>query len=195
MILIGKGANIFAKQQGFCETDPTELLTGRELERYHQIKNDPNFIPKVAFSGKGHGTVGCVAMDKKGRVAVAVSTGGTVMKPPGRVGDTPIFGSGAYINPKGLGVAATGYGEDLIRCMISHSVYEYSLNSSSIQQATELAIDNMYKTVQGFGGVIALGKKGFGLQWNTPRMAFSVQTDTFSAFEGIEYSDKEKLLS
>lgn len=194
VVLAGKGANLFASQRGFKECEPQELLVGRELERYHKFKNDPKFSPRDAFQRTSHGTVGAVALDSQGKVAVAVSTGGTPKKPPGRIGDTPLFGSGAYIEPDSLGVAATGYGEDLIKALISKRTFEYCGASDSIQQGIEKAIDYLSQAVDGLGGVIVLGEEGFGLDWNTPRMAFGLQINDGEAIVGIEKEDKKKVL-
>lgn len=194
VLLAGKGANLFAQQQGFQSIKPTDLLVGRELTRYEKLKESPSFIPKDAFKRKGSGTVGTVVLDNKGRGAVAVSTGGTPKKAPSRVGDTPLFGAGAYIQPNSIGVAATGYGEDLIKTLISKSVHQYYQETQSVQVSTNKAIEYLTTSIKGLGGVIALGKKGFGLAWNTPRMAFGVQTDEQEAFVGIEHKDKKELL-
>ncbi|MHA1114817.1 MAG: isoaspartyl peptidase/L-asparaginase [Candidatus Heimdallarchaeaceae archaeon] len=193
VMLVGEGAKIFAEQLGFQQCKVEDLLVGRELERYLKIKKDATFVPKDAFRRKTRGTVGAVVLDKKGRMAVAVSTGGTPKKPPGRVGDTPLFGAGAYIEKDKLGVAATGYGEDLIKALISKRVLDFFDRGLSPLESTEQAISFLSKNVQGLGGVIALGKKGVGLAFNTPRMAFGVQTDEIDSFIGINQKDKEEL--
>ncbi len=194
VLLMGKGANLFAQQQGFELVEPTNLLVGRELDRYEKLKTKRDFLPKDAFRGKSKGTVGTVIMDKKGNVAVAVSTGGTPKKAPSRVGDTPLFGAGAYIEPDSIGVAATGYGEDLIKTLISRRVHQYYEETNDVKVATNKAIKHLTESVNGLGGVIALGQEGFGLAWNTPRMAFGVQTDEQDIFVGIEHEDKKELL-
>lgn len=190
VMLVGQGAHLFASQQGFEECKPTDLLVGRELERYHKIKNDPQFTPKNAFSKSGSGTVGAVALDKTGNIAVAVSTGGTPKKPPGRVGDTPLFGAGAYVDPESVGVAATGYGEDLIQTLISKRVTEYAQHTQSLQKATSKAIKHLTSSINGHGGVIALGSEEIGLSWNTPRMAYGIHTSNSAPIVGIEKNKK-----
>jgi len=93
------------------------LLVGRELERWYEIKGleskGIDFVQKSAFEVKpnGMGTVGIVCLDKFGKLAIGVSTGGTPFKRSGRVGDSPLWGSGGYVEAGIGGVAATGYGE------------------------------------------------------------------------------------
>ncbi|MHA1399067.1 MAG: isoaspartyl peptidase/L-asparaginase [Candidatus Heimdallarchaeaceae archaeon] len=193
IMIVGKGANLFAKQQGFETCNPEELLVGRELERYHELKQRPEFLPKDAFKGKSKGTVGAIALDKKGRLAVAVSTGGIPKKAPGRVGDTPLFGAGAYVAEDKIGVAATGYGEDLIKTLISRKVCDYFEQGFSVLESAHKAINFLSSSVKGLGGVIALGKQGFGISWNTPRMAFGIRISNFDSFVGIEHDDLDSL--
>jgi len=194
VMLVGEGAKIFAEQFGFQQCKIEDLLVGRELKRYLKLKNDNSFVPKDAFKQKTRGTVGTVVLDKRGRIAVAVSTGGTPKKPPGRVGDTPLFGAGAYVEKNKLGVAATGYGEDLIKVLISRRVLDFYDRGYNPLESTEQAISFLSKSVKGLGGVITLGKEGLGLAFNTPRMAFGVQTDEIKSFIGINQKDREELL-
>ncbi len=185
VLLVGKGANLFATHIGLEACPPEELLVGRELERYLKLKKNKIFVPKDAFRHPSRGTVGAVALDRQGQLAVAVSTGGTPKKLPGRVGDTPLFGAGAYVEENAIGVAATGYGEDLIKTLISKTTVEIFKAGYSPQRAVELAVDRL-KIINGLGGVIALGKSGIGLAWNTPRMAYGFQTNTHPKTVGIE---------
>jgi isoaspartyl peptidase/L-asparaginase-like protein (Ntn-hydrolase superfamily) len=156
--LLGKpvGATEYARECGI-ELVPTEsLLVGRELERFHEIQqHHETFVAKDSFRHHGHnnnsntgttdtapstympskgqglGTVGCVCMDQQGRCAVAVSTGGTPFKRRGRVGDTPLWGAGAYLNHR-RAVAATGYGEDLYRVLACRSAVDFAISPLSL---------------------------------------------------------------
>ncbi|MFX0094878.1 MAG: isoaspartyl peptidase/L-asparaginase [Candidatus Hodarchaeota archaeon] len=189
VFLTGKGANLFASEMGFATCLPEDLLVGRELERYYELKKKKDFVPKDAFRHPNRGTVGAVVLDKRKRLAVAVSTGGTPKKAPGRVGDSPLFGAGAYLEKNVIGVAATGYGEDLIRILMSKLTVELFKTGNSPQKATELAINYLGTSVNGLGGIIALGTAGIGIAWNTPRMAFGFQTDSHPKQVGIEKED------
>ena len=194
VMLIGDGANKFAKEQHFPECSPEELLIGRELERYHEIKKMKHFDSKTAFGTyqktNGMGTVGCVCLDKSGHIAIAVSTGGTPFKQPGRVGDTPLWGSGGYVESFG-GSAATGFGEDLIRVMISRQSIDLLKDGLSPQESATKAISLLGQKVNGLGGVIILNKNGVGLSFNTPRMAYAFQTDEDTAVvSGINPNDR-----
>jgi beta-aspartyl-peptidase (threonine type) len=117
--LVGDGALLYARECGMQEVKPEELLTARELAFYEQIKSSQSFSIAKAFSGPTPmDTVGAVAQDVHGNLACATSTGGTPRKHPGRVGDSPIIGSGGYAD-NALGAASsTGYGESLMRVML-----------------------------------------------------------------------------
>eukprot|EP01100_Stratorugosa_tubuloviscum_P006459 TRINITY_DN2788_c3_g1_i1.p1 TRINITY_DN2788_c3_g1~~TRINITY_DN2788_c3_g1_i1.p1 ORF type:complete len:341 (-),score=209.04 TRINITY_DN2788_c3_g1_i1:20-1042(-) len=208
ILYVGEGAQLFAINNGFELCQVEELLVGRELERFNELKSQLNFQSKDAFAPPivpPRGTVGAVAIDKNGTIAVAVSTGGTPKKPPGRVGDSPLWGAGAYIkkfkktelkNGIVIGSAATGYGEDLIKNLITRSVcdhFQYN-QQQGIQIATENAIKELEETVQGLGGVIAIGSNGFGLSFNTPRMAFGICTNQTKPIIGIEKTDLQNFL-
>ncbi|UYP45041.1 hypothetical protein NEF87_001326 [Candidatus Lokiarchaeum ossiferum] len=189
VMLVGEGANIFAREQQIPECNPEDLLVGRELQRYHAIKEMKHFEPKEAFGSyqktNGMGTVGCVCLDKSHNIAIAVSTGGTPFKRPGRVGDTPLWGSGGYVESIG-GVAATGYGEDLMRVMISRQSIDFIRKGYSPQEAADLAITLLGEKVNGLGGIIILNEKGIGFSFNTPRMAYAFRSsDDDSISSGI----------
>ncbi|MFW9855010.1 MAG: isoaspartyl peptidase/L-asparaginase [Candidatus Thorarchaeota archaeon] len=193
IMLVGKGANLFAQEMGVPEVQPQDLLIGRELERYHSIKEKKHYQPKDAFRNKGrpdrHGTVGCVCLDQAGSFCVAVSTGGTPYKRAGRVGDTPLWGSGAYVE-KGIGgAAATGYGEDLIRILATNKCIQYIKAGSSAQEAASLTVHDLDLKVKGLGGIIVLTSAAIGLAFNTPRMAYAYQIENQGVRCGINHED------
>lgn len=105
------------------------------------------------------GTVGCVALDAQGNLAVATSTGGMTNKRWGRVGDSPIIGAGSYANNKSCAVSSTGAGEEFIRHVVAHDIaalMEYG--GHSVAQAADLVVHT--KLAKGDGGVIAVSKDG-----------------------------------
>ncbi|MFW9992870.1 MAG: isoaspartyl peptidase/L-asparaginase [Candidatus Odinarchaeota archaeon] len=197
VMIAGKGALLFAREQGIPGCRPEDLLVGRELERYYAIKKMKHFEPKDAFrsspgKSNGLGTVGCVCLDQSGGLAVAVSTGGTPHKLPGRVGDSPLWGSGAYVESTG-GAAATGYGEDLIRIIATRQAVDYLRVGLTAQQAADWTVEDLGKKAAGLGGLIVLNRDGLGLAFNTPRMAFAYQVDGGKLVAGIDPSDLQQL--
>jgi beta-aspartyl-peptidase (threonine type) len=177
-ILAGDGAMQYAKECGFEELDPRELLTERELVFYEKIKNDHEFSPIDAFSGpKPSDTVGAVAIDKDGNLACATSTGGTPRKHPGRIGDSPIIGSGGYADNELGAASSTGYGESLLRVMLCKTACDF-LRTNDCMNAAWDAMDVLQTRAQGYGGVIMISPDGdYGFAHNTPRMAFAYAED------------------
>lgn len=172
-MLSGRGARQFARQMGFKEIDPQELLTPRELEFYEQIKNDPNFKSKNPFEAFPSDTVGAVALDKKGNLAAATSTGGTPRKLPGRVGDSPIVGAGTYADNFTGACSATGWGESIMKVLISKTACDF-LKQFPAQAAAKQSVELLEKRVEGWGGVILIDKQGnYGFAHNTTKMAFA----------------------
>ena len=150
-LLVGEGATRFAYEQGFVPY-PVERLRA----------------PDTASPAQD--TVGAVALDSQGRIAAATSTGGTANKMPGRVGDSPIIGCGAYAN--GLaGTSATGVGEDLMRVMMARSVVDAACLDPDPTQAARCGV-RLLNEWKGVGGVICLRREGrVGYAHNTPHMA------------------------
>jgi beta-aspartyl-peptidase (threonine type) len=177
-ILVGGGAMQFARECGFKEVDPRELLTDRERDFYEKIKNDENFTPINAFSGAcPSDTVGAVALDASGNLACATSTGGTPRKHPGRVGDSPIIGSGGYADNQLGAASSTGYGESILRVMLCKTACDF-LRTDTPMDAASLSMDVLRTRGHGFGGVIMLSPDGaYGFAHNTPRMAFAYADD------------------
>lgn len=175
--LTGQGAQAFAKKTGFKELHPQELLTERELEFYHKIKNEPTFRTHHPFEFRPSDTVGAVAMDAHGNLAAATSTGGTARKMQGRVGDSPIAGAGGYADNQSGAVSATGWGESIMRILLSKTVCDAFLQQNAID-AAQFGIDLLQKRVQGMGGVIGIDRMGnYAFAYNTPFMAYAYQAE------------------
>jgi len=171
VLLAGEGAGKFARQMGFRDVPTEDLLTERELKRLKELKKDNLFRTPYAF-GEKRGTVGAVALDDKGNIAAATSTGGTPKKIPGRVGDTPIIGSGTYADNSIGGVSCTGWGESIIKVNLAKKVIDLMEEGFPPDKAAKNAIEYLAKKVNGLGGVITLDVKGkIGISFNTPRMA------------------------
>ncbi len=175
-LLVGAGAQAFARAQGFTEVHPTTLLTARELQFFEKIRNNPDFRSHHPFqAGEGPSdTVGAVALDHDGNLAAATSTGGTARKHPGRVGDSPIPGAGAYADNEAGAVSATGWGESILRVLLSKCVTDGMANGLNADQAAKAGIATLGERVGGLGGVIGIDSKGhYGWAYNTPKMAFA----------------------
>ncbi len=104
-------------------------------------------------------TVGCVVVDKKGRTAATSSTGGIKGKPLGRVGDSPVFGSGAFANSIAV-ASATGYGEHIMRVTLSRDVVSHIEHGMDVQEATEKGIAFFVEKTSSEAGIIAADTKG-----------------------------------
>lgn len=153
------------------------LLAGEGATRFAHA-NGFEFVADAELAAKTHqpvgalGTVGAVALDSRGSIAAATSTGGTSRKPPGRVGDSPLIGCGAIADTLIGGVSATGEGEFLMRIMISRVVLDCLHRGLSPDESSRHAINLLAERVQGKGGVICLNKDGeTGYDFNTPKMA------------------------
>jgi beta-aspartyl-peptidase (threonine type) len=107
------------------------------------------------------GTIGAVALDSKGHLAAATSTGGMTNKRPGRIGDTPLVGAGVYANDKSCAVSATGTGEHFIRACVAHDIHaRMSYGGASLESAASATIHGNLTEIGGEGGVIAIDKNG-----------------------------------
>ncbi len=174
LLLVGTGAEKFARKMGmkFCPT--SALLTGRELKLWKKLKTRESFHAKTVFSGHPKGTVGAVALDSKGNLAAATSTGGTPRKMAGRVGDTPVIGAGTYADNTLGAASCTGWGEGIMRIGLAKRVLNYFENGVSAPNAVKKAVEEMRRRVDGYGGAILVTPKGqIEFYHNTPRMAFA----------------------
>jgi beta-aspartyl-peptidase (threonine type) len=123
-----------------------------------------------SFDGPAGDTVGCVAIDSKGHIAATSSTGGIPDKMAGRVGDSPIFGAGAYADDI-CGATATGWGEHIIRVLLCKTVVSYVEDGAEPQAAAERGIDLLHSKTGSQAGVVVADRNGrYGLAMNTKAM-------------------------
>lgn len=170
--LVGHGAETFAEQIGFPRCDLEELLTGAHLLAADGTARPRS--PKKPDEQEVMGTVGAVARDRHGNLAAAVSTGGTANKRSGRIGDSPLVGSGAYADNWSAAAVATGYGEALMKIVISRRVCELVGAGLAAQDACQAAIQILAQRVQGQGGIIAIDARGnVGHAFNTVAMPYA----------------------
>ncbi|MFI5164862.1 MAG: isoaspartyl peptidase/L-asparaginase family protein [Bacteroidia bacterium] len=186
VLLMGDGADKFAKEQGLKIEDPKYFYDEKRWQQLQKIKKQEKITldhssdttgwvhPKDAefFHDKKFGTVGCVALDKKGNLAAGTSTGGMTNKKFGRVGDSPIIGAGTYANNKTCAVSCTGHGEYFIRNVVAYDVsalMEYK--GMTLEQATNEVVMKKLKSQGGEGGLIAIDAKGnIAMPFNTAGM-------------------------
>jgi len=143
VMLAGNGALMFARQIGFAEISSESLISERERNRWQNA----------------HGTVGCVAFDREGKLAVATSTGGIFNKLPGRVGDSPLLGCGTYANKHGA-VSCTGHGEAIMRILMARAALEYLQNGIEPFEAARRAVDDLEQLTGSSGGLILIDPCG-----------------------------------
>jgi beta-aspartyl-peptidase (threonine type) len=184
--LAGFGAEQFADSIGYPRCDALELVTQEQLEIYLQSTSQDGKQKSGAINAEGLGdTVGAVALDRYGNLAAATSTGGTKLKYPGRIGDSPLVGSGAYADNQSAAVSATGHGEALMKVVISKQVCEFVSAGLSMQKACEAAIDVLHDRVKGQGGLIGVDNKGrFGIAYNTRAMPHAFAVSDHAVKEG-----------
>ncbi|MCX2583388.1 isoaspartyl peptidase/L-asparaginase family protein [Pedobacter sp. MR22-3] len=183
VMLVGAGADLFAKEAGLEIVDPKYFWTKERWDGLQQaIKEDSTKAvldhgsKKSELLGiKNHdykfGTVGCVALDKAGNLAAGTSTGGMTNKKYGRVGDAPIIGAGTYCNNETAGISCTGWGEFYIRNVVAKTISDLmEYKGLSVVKASKIALDKVGK-MGGDGGLIALDRKGnITMPFNTEGM-------------------------
>lgn len=178
VLLSGKGAEQFAKEQGLEIVDPEYFYTEKRfkaMERARERSKEKN--NKTAFydpfiKDEKFGTVGCAALDKQGNLAAGTSTGGMSNKKYNRIGDSPIIGAGTYANNKTCAVSSTGWGEYFIRGVVAHDIsalMEYK--GLSLQEAASEVIQKKLPELGGDGGIVAIDNKGnVSMEFNTSGM-------------------------
>jgi beta-aspartyl-peptidase (threonine type) len=165
VLFAGAGASAFAREVGLPPVANTSLMTRAALARWKAARAE-------ATKGSGHGTVGAVARDARGHLAAGTSTGGMMLKPAGRVGDSPLIGCGTYADDALAAVSCTGHGERIIQLTLARAVAGAVGAGASAQAAAEEGIRQLGARVQGEGGVIVIGPSGPpALVHNAPAMA------------------------
>jgi L-asparaginase / beta-aspartyl-peptidase len=181
VLLVGLGAVRFAQEHGMSLCGKDDLITPEQLVLWRQAQAASG-KRKVRSSGgkkrRGHDTVGAVALDRRGHIVAAASTGGTPNKHPGRVGDSPLVGSGIYADDTLGAAVATGVGEDIIRVILVKSVLDImERNGGDPEAAARAGIELLEQKVQGHGGIIVMNTKGqVSTACNTSRMARAYMT-------------------
>ena len=189
ILLVGAGAESFAQGAGveLCAAD--DLVVDRERARWKAQQGQPGFRGRDAFRA-AHDTVGAVALDAAGNLAAATSTGGIPNKLPGRVGDSPLLGSGLYADNETGGCSTTGWGESIMKVVLAKTVTDGLRDGSHPRAAAENGIRYLARRVGGLGGCIVLDRAGqVGWAHNTPRMAFAYRLDGQDPLVAIHQND------
>ena len=179
ILLAAAGAEQFALEQGMELCDPADLIIERSRAAWKRRRDSAQSIENTVL-GKTGGTVGAVAMDSNGNLAAGTSTGGTLAKHAGRVGDSPLIGCGCYADAEAGGVSCTGWGEAIMKIVMAKTAVELLRlappKRDAASEATPFAaarecIRLLVERTQSFGGLILLDRFGCpGFAFNAARM-------------------------
>ena len=179
-LLVGEGAEKFAHKEGF---ELKNMLSDRAKIHYKNRVKDVQELEIKPYSG--HDTVGMVCLDSHGDMTAATSTSGLFMKKKGRVGDSPISGSGFYVDSRTGGASATGLGEDLMKGCISYEIVRLMKEGKHPQEACDIAVSQLDQELtkrRGKAGdisLVAMNSKGeWGVATNIEGFSFAVATQT-----------------
>ena len=189
--LVAEGAELFAQQHGIDLCRNEELVIAREVERLQRFQEDLEGQSSEALFSASHDTdtVGAVALDCDGNIAAATSTGGTLNKTPGRVGDSSLVGCGCYADNESAAVSTTGWGEPIMKLVLGKWTVDRVASGVPPQKAAEDAMGYLKRRLDGHGGLILLDAAGrWGIAHNTPRMAWGFKTSKEQAV-GIKAGD------
>jgi L-asparaginase / beta-aspartyl-peptidase len=179
ILLVGSGAKTFAEEVGAELCDPQAMIAASRTP----------VVPE-------HDTVGCVALDSDGNIAVATSTGGLPGKRPGRVGDTPLPGCGFYATNGVGGVVFTGEGELIARLALASNVMELLRNGEATARATNDAVAHAILRLAelgGDGGALAIDRDGnIGWSHNTSHFAVALVTSRREPAVFLRKSDEDR---
>lgn len=162
VFLSGEGAENFAELEGI-KTEPEEYFFSQmRYDQLQKIKDSgESALDHDVDTDKKFGTVGAVALDLNGNLAAATSTGGMTNKKYGRIGDSPLIGSGTYANNKTCAISATGHGEAFIRAVAAYDVsclMEYK--GYTLEEAMEIVVNKKLPVLNGDGGMIGIDAYG-----------------------------------
>ena len=178
MYFVAEGAEQFAAEHGIALCRNEDLIIPREVKRLREFQAQAaEQKPDLFAPTLSHDTVGAVALDRKGDIAAATSTGGTLNKAPGRLGDSSLIGCGCYADNKTAAVSTTGWGEPLMKLVLAKWAADRVASGNLPEWVAAEAINYLKARVNGHGGMILLDARGrFGIAHNTPRMAWALKT-------------------
>jgi beta-aspartyl-peptidase (threonine type) len=185
---VGEGAERFAAGHGIPLCDNRDLIIPREVERLREYQaqapqpdgsqqGNDLFAPTSDDVTISHDTVGAVALDCKGNIAAATSTGGTLNKAPGRLGDSSLIGCGCYANNESAAVSTTGWGEPIMKLVLAKWTADRIAAGNLPEWSAQEAMNYLKQRLNGHGGIIVLNPEGhIGIAHNTRRMAWAYKT-------------------
>jgi len=175
---VAEGAERFAAEHGIPLCDNKDLVIPREVERLRAFQAQAaDQAPDLFAPAISHDTVGAVALDGDGHIAAATSTGGTLNKAPGRLGDSSLIGCGCYADNESAAASLTGWGEPIMKLVLAKWAADRVLAGNVPEWVSEEAMNYLKARVNGHGGIILLDAKGrIGISHNTPRMAWALKT-------------------
>jgi beta-aspartyl-peptidase (threonine type) len=174
---VGDGAEQFAREHGIPLCRNEDLIIPREVERLREFQAHLGEAqPNIFAAETSVDTVGAVALDAAGNLAAATSTGGTLNKAPGRLGDSSLIGCGCYADNQSAAASTTGWGEPIMKLVLAKWSTDRVRSGSVPEWVAKEAISHLEERVKGHGGIILLDPEGrFGIAHNTPRMAWAVR--------------------
>lgn len=198
--LVGIGAEKYADKNGFERinmlTDRAKIHYKNRLYEENKMAKERDLKPYI-----GHDTVGVCALDQAGNLASGTSTSGLFMKKAGRVGDSPVIGSGLYADSEVGAATATGLGEDLMKGCISYEIVRLMKEGLTAQEACDKAVNNLDTVLKkkrkksGDISVVALDKDGnLGVATNIDGFSFVYATENKPAKVYLCYREDNKTL-
>lgn len=169
VMLAGEGAELFARLRHVKMEEPSYFFNQYRYEQWQEIKESDHYqldhkedkLHSKEKDEKKFGTVGAVACDASGHIAAGTSTGGMTNKRYGRLGDSPVIGSGTYANDKTCAVSCTGHGEYFLRAVVAYDIsclMEYK--GLSLHEACNYVVKDKLVKMNGEGGLIAVDASG-----------------------------------
>ena len=187
VFLSGHGADDFARDHGFEQVENSWFEIPERRRQLEELLVADGFDDEVKY-----GTVGAVAVDVDGHVAVATSTGGLTAKRWGRVGDSPLIGAGTFADDRAAAVSATGSGEFFIRAVAAHQLAErVQIGGQSLQEALDAVLADI-ETLGGKGGLIAVAPNGDAAWGFTTPAMYRGMADSTGRIVRVYSEDEER---
>ncbi len=172
---VAEGAERFAQEHGIELCRNEDLVIEREVQRLKEAQAKAAASAAAPVGPEfGHDTVGAIALDMHGNLASGTSTGGTLNKAPGRIGDSSLIGCGCYADNQSAAVSCTGWGEPIMKLVLGKWAADRVQAGYTPELVSSDAIKYLKSRLNGHGGIILLDADGrFGISHNTPRMAWA----------------------
>jgi len=187
VFLSGHGADEFAGDHALEQVPNSWFETPERRRQLHELLAEDGFDDEIKY-----GTVGAVAVDVDGHVAVATSTGGLTAKRWGRVGDSPLIGAGTYADDRSAAISATGSGEYFIRAVAAHQLAErIRLGGQSLQESLDAVLADI-ASLGGKGGMIAVAPNGEAAWGFTTPAMYRGMADATGRTVAVYSEDEER---